>query len=267
MPELVALDDGHGLKPKPTPGKRTPFIPEIGREFYENEFNSAVVAFLDVELRRCGFRTMFTAPGDLDAPLKARVDAANKAKADLFVSVHYNALDGIFDGPGRDPEGLAVFIYPGSNTGRRVGQMVLAELLRLTGQKQYNTGVIERDFLVLSDTNMPAILTENGFMDNKREALLMISPEYQRRVAQAHARGICTYFNRPYVAEAVPVVPTVQQPNENGRPLHPAVAQNIIDSFLSPGWHAAKAAGNQASADWIHYCANELRAAAGLPKQ
>lgn len=269
---LIALDDGHGIN---TAGKRTPFIKSIGRAYRENEFNRAVVGYLDIELKRCGFQTVMTAPGDADAPLKARTDKANRAKADLFVSVHYNAIDGKFDGPGKDPQGVAVYIWPGSTKGRSIGEKVLKELLRLTGQKQYGKGVIEQNFHVLRESNMPAILTESGFMDNEKEALLMITPEYQRIVAEAHARGICAYFGKKYVpapSAAVPVAVVVEKSNgtkteSKGRPLNPDVAESIIKSFLSPGWFAQKAAGNKDSADWIHHMAQELRGAAGLPKQ
>ncbi|OAT82459.1 hypothetical protein A6P54_07860 [Bacillus sp. MKU004] len=66
---LIALDDGHGLG---TSGKRTPYIPSIGRQIRENEFNEKVTLYLKGELERCGFRTLLTAPTDGDTPLKER---------------------------------------------------------------------------------------------------------------------------------------------------------------------------------------------------
>jgi N-acetylmuramoyl-L-alanine amidase len=45
-----------------------------------------------------------------------------------------------------------------------------------------------------------AILIENGFMDNGREALLMINEGYQRECAREQAKGICEYFGVPYCA-------------------------------------------------------------------
>lgn len=77
--KLIALDDGHGMQ---TAGKRTPPIPELGgRVMLENEFNRAVVKFLDVELRRCGFNTLLVAPTDVDTSLKARTDLVNAKKS------------------------------------------------------------------------------------------------------------------------------------------------------------------------------------------
>jgi len=195
--KLIALDDGHGMS---TLGKRTPPIAELGgRVVLENEFNRAVVKFLDVELRRCGFNTLLVAPTDADTSLKARTDLANAKKADAYISIHYNALDGKFDGPDKDPEGLEVFYYPGSTSGKKLAECVYKYLKQGTPQKL--RGVKSADFHVLRETKMPAILSENGFMDNKREAMLMLDINFQKEVAREHAQGICEYFGVKYVPE------------------------------------------------------------------
>ena len=48
---------------------------------------------------------------------------------------------------------------------------------------------------------MPTILSENGFMDNKREALLMIDESFQKEVAKEHVQGICRYFGVTFKEE------------------------------------------------------------------
>jgi N-acetylmuramoyl-L-alanine amidase len=197
MAYLIALDDGHGMQ---TPGKRTPYISEIGRYIPENEFNRAAVRFLDSELRRCGFRTLLVAPTDADTSLKSRTDLANVRRADAYISIHYNAYDSAFNG--YDPEGLSVHVYPGSKGSRKLAECVIKYLAQGTSQK--NRGIQENDFHVLRETNMVAILSENGFMDNKREALLMLDVNFQKEVAVEHAKGICEYFQVPYVAEFIP---------------------------------------------------------------
>lgn len=199
MSKLIALDDGHGIG---TPGKRTPYITEIGRSIQENEFNREVVKLLDIELRRCGFRTLLTAPTDADTPLAERVKRANNAKADLFISIHYNALDGKFDGPGKDPEGLSVHYHPGSKEGLKLAKAILNRLKAGTPQK--NRGTVAQNLYVTKNTHMPAILSENGFMDNKKEALRMRDKAYHKEVAVEHAQGICDYYGKAYVPEAKP---------------------------------------------------------------
>ena len=199
--KLVALGDGHGIG---TAGKETPNIPELGRKVKENEFNRAVVKFLDVDLKRCGFDTLLVAPTDADTSLGDRVNLANTKKADAYVSIHYNAFDGSFGGS--NPEGLSVHIYPNSKEGRKLGTAILNHLK--TGTKQVNRGLKEANFYVLHHTSMPAILSENGFMDNKREALLMLNVDFQKEVAKEHCQGICDYFNIKYVP--VVVIPVVK---------------------------------------------------------
>jgi N-acetylmuramoyl-L-alanine amidase len=208
---LIALDDGHGME---TPGKRTPYIASLGREIKENEFNRAVVKYLDEELRRCGFRTLLVAPTDKDVPLKKRTDLANAKGADAYISIHYNAFDGKFNGPGKDPEGHSIHIYPGSKSGRKLAECILKYLRQGTPQK--NRGIQENNFHVLRETKMPAVLSENGFMDNMREALLMINKQFQKEVAIEHAKGICDYFGVKYVPKATPV----KKPTSTGNKIY-----------------------------------------------
>lgn len=191
----IALDDGHGMN---TPGKRTPYIPELKRQILENEFNRAVVYYLKKELEHNGFKVLLTAPETNDVPLSTRVKRANNAKVDLFVSVHYNAYDSKFNG--NDPEGVEAFIYDWGGTREKVARAVLAELVK--GTKQKNRGIKVAKFYVLKYTTMPAVLLECGFMDNKREALLMIDPDFQKETAADIARGICKHYGVTYKAGA-----------------------------------------------------------------
>lgn len=223
MSKLIALCDGHGML---TAGKRTPYLSELGRFVHENEFNKAVVNYLNVELKRCGFRTLLVAPTDSDTSLKSRVDLANAKKADAYVSIHFNALDGKFDGDGKDPEGLSVHIDPGSTRGRKLAQCILNELVKGTTQK--NRGIVEQHLYVTKWTKMVAVLSENGFMDNKKEALLMLKPSFQKEVAVEHAKGICKYFNEAYVPEKVVVKPKpVAKPN--GKTFYRVVTGSFSD--------------------------------------
>lgn len=197
---LVALCDGHGME---TSGKRTPYIPELGRFIKENEFNRAAVNILKEELERCNIDVLLVAPTDKDTPLSQRVALANSKGANIYVSIHYNAFDGKFDD--NDPEGLSVHIYPGHRS-KQAGKLASCVHKYLKqGTKQVDRGIKENDFYVLRKTSMPAILTENGFMDNKREALLMLDKNFQKEVAQEHAKGICDYFGKSYVPEPKPI--------------------------------------------------------------
>jgi N-acetylmuramoyl-L-alanine amidase len=69
-----------------------------------------------------------------------------------------------------------------------------------TGTPQKNRGIIESNFHMLREAKMPAILSENGFMDNKREAMLMINKAFQNEVAREICQGICNYFGVKYIS-------------------------------------------------------------------
>lgn len=251
---LVALDDGHGME---TAGKRSPFISEIGRAIRENEFNRAVVNLLAEELKRCGFDVLLVAPTDADTPLATRVSRANTAKADIYVSIHYDAFDSKFDG--YDPEGITVFYATNSANGKLLAQCINEFLKRGTLQK--NRGIKTANYYVLKETNMPAILSENGFMDNKREALLMVDPDFQREVAQEHAQGICKYFNVPYVQKTPtkPLKPVIGYSSASlekaiNITLDSAARRKIIvdaavDAGMSPTWRTKLANGEVTDLD------------------
>ncbi|MEK4488020.1 N-acetylmuramoyl-L-alanine amidase [Psychrobacillus sp. FSL H8-0484] len=189
---LIALDDGHGMN---TGGKRTPIIPELGKYIPENEFNKAVVSFMDRYLREIGFRTLLVAPTDSDTSLKARTDLANSKKADVYLSIHYDAVSDIWG----KVEGHSIFVYPGhlNEKSGKLGECIAEFLKQGTAQKW--RGIKEHNFHVLRETNMPAILSENGFMNNPREARLMIEPVFQKEVAIEHVKGVCKYLGVAFV--------------------------------------------------------------------
>jgi N-acetylmuramoyl-L-alanine amidase len=187
MSYLIAIDDGHGSQ---TSGKRTPNIAGIG-VIKENTFNSAVANLLNIELKRCGFRTLLVAPTDYDTPLGTRTALANRNKANAYVSIHYNAGGG---------EGVETYHYPGSTNGKKLATLVHKYVRE--GTKQKDRGVKSANFQVLRETRMPACLVEYGFMDDpsRTEAKRMIDPKFQLECAIETAKGICEYFGVKYIA-------------------------------------------------------------------
>lgn len=186
---LIAIDDGHGME---TAGKRSP-----DGLLRENMFNRAVAALLDGHLRRCGFKALLVAPGDNDVPLSTRTAAANKAKADLYVSIHANAFRAVWNGA----RGIETFHFPGSTAGKKAAEILHRHLL--TGTKLPNRGVKSANFHVLRETDMPAVLVECGFMTNPEEAALLMSGAYQAECAEELARGICELYGVAYVRESL----------------------------------------------------------------
>ncbi|WP_313132661.1 N-acetylmuramoyl-L-alanine amidase family protein [Anaerocolumna sp.] len=208
---LIAVDSGHGME---TAGKRTPPMPEQwfnkkkGEVIHEKEFNKPTAEYLIEDLTRCGFDTINVSSGTKDIPLNDRYTAANNAKADLFISKHYNAKDGKWG----TQNGIETIIsqYASANS-KKLAELVQAELVK--EHKRTNRGVktdiaqSKMNIAVLRYTNMPAILTESGFMDNLEEAKTMLDPCFQKADAEATCRGICKYLGVEYVPEAEDYIP------------------------------------------------------------
>ena len=54
----------------------------------------------------------------------------------------------------------------------------------------------EAQFAVLAKTKCAAILTENGFMDNKADVAYLLSPEGKRAVVMSHVEAVVKYVNK-----------------------------------------------------------------------
>lgn len=183
--KTIAIDNGHGYN---TPGKRTPPFPNTGQVIREWEFNHPTARKLKELLEQEGYKVIMVSDTIEDTPLNVRTKRANDAKADLYISIHYNALNSIWGSHG----GIETFHHPNSANGKKLADLVQFELIKSTGLR--NRGVKSSNFQVLRETNMPSILVEAGFMDNLEEAKLMLDVEYQTKVAKAIVRGINSYF-------------------------------------------------------------------------
>jgi N-acetylmuramoyl-L-alanine amidase len=211
---LIAVDSGHGMQ---TAGKRTPLIPDAwfgkkkGSVIHEKEFNKPAAEYLMVALSRCGFNTINVSPGTVDVSLKDRYTTANNAKADLFVSKHYNASTGKWG----SQNGIETIVSQyASDKSKKLAELVQAELVKAHGRNDrgVKTDINQSgiNIAVLRYTNMPAILTESGFMDNLEEAKTMLDPEFQKADAEATCRGICTFLGVDYVLEKEEVIYRLQ---------------------------------------------------------
>lgn len=189
----VAIDDGHGMD---TAGKRTPLFSD-GTFMKENEFNRAVAEKLAVHLKRCGMKVIFTAPEIEDVPLSTRSYRANTAQANILVSIHANALTGEWGAQ----KGIETYVYKKGGQAEILAKCVHKRLME--GTPFYDRGIKEANFHMLRETYMPAILVECGFMDNIKEALLLMSGAYRDECAEEIAKGICDYSGIKYIPEEI----------------------------------------------------------------
>lgn len=193
MSKIIAVDDGHGTN---TSGKRTP------AGYKENEFNHYTKEFLIDELKRNNFKIVDCSPSRSDNSLEDRVKRERNGKADIFISIHFNAMGSKWQDKASGIETYYHGVGGVKGNGYKLAKLVHAELLKGTKLKDRGVksdGVLYNNGLyVLRETKSPAILVECGFMDNKKEAELMKSTSYRKECSQEIAKGICKYFGVAY---------------------------------------------------------------------
>jgi N-acetylmuramoyl-L-alanine amidase len=188
---------------------------------------------LDVALRlgkllhdRLGAEVVYTRDDDTFVPLETRTAIANKAQADLFISVHANSSSDVsvkgvevyYLNFTSDPEAMTVAGRENAVSTESVHELsdlvkkialkdkideskelaadVDASLyagLRKGNPELRNRGVKKAPFVVLIGANMPSILAEISFVTNPDTAEKLETPEYRERVAESLYKGIAVY--------------------------------------------------------------------------
>jgi N-acetylmuramoyl-L-alanine amidase len=123
----------------------------------EDKLTLAVGEIVISNLKSAGHTVVECKPNkanDTNDSLRQRVEKANNSNVDLFVSIHFNAIN-------RKANGSEVYAL--SKTGNEVADRVLKEIVAL-GFK--NRGVKSANFFVLTNTKMPSILIECCFCDS-----------------------------------------------------------------------------------------------------
>lgn len=193
---IIALDAGHGGYDSgavsPIDGTKEKFM--------------ALKTTLKLEkaLKAKGYKVYLIRDKDYYVDLYERAYRVNEKKADLFISIHYNAM-------GRkksDISGIETLFYPSDkmekidenfrvgipNRGnRQFARTMQNELIRFTNAK--NRGIVERPKLIVTrEVSMPAVLVECGFLDNEAELNKMKTESYQQKLVNAMVSGVEKYL-------------------------------------------------------------------------
>jgi len=190
----ILIDNGHGAD---TMGKRSP----DGR-LLEYKYAREVARAVVTQLKAHGYNASLLVVEDNDVTIRERVRRVNAACKKvgatnvLLVSVHCNAAGS--DGKWHDARGWQACVSLNAS----VRSMKLAECLADAALKyglklrkptptqkwwQQNIGICR-------DTNCPAVLTENLFMDNKDDVAYLLTKEGKQAVVNVHVRGIMDYI-------------------------------------------------------------------------
>lgn len=213
----IVIDPGHGGK---AVGTHTP------GGLLEKDLNLDLALRLRRLLQQAAFEVRMTRDRDEAVSLEERARFANTSDADIFVSIHVNwianrqvrGVETYYLGPTDDPfvtqlaatenrgSGLSladlrplldeIYLDVRSDESRHLAQAVQQALYRSLRQANPDLddrGVKTAPFIVLAETEMPAILAEVSCLSNRREANLLARPLYRQHIAEALFSGIRAY--------------------------------------------------------------------------
>ncbi len=220
---LIVIDAGHGGKDAGAVGYR---------KYREKVIVWQIAQKVKSELVKMGFEVYLTRKSDTYLALPKRTSIANDKNADIFVSIHANAvpkssgvnnhhgIETYFLSPARNERSKKVAALENSEEMSNMNfygkenflniinrQKILASNklaidiqkgMLSTLRQEYDDvrdgGVREGPFWVLVGAQMPAVLVEVGFVTHPKEATRLVNSHYQSKLAYGVAAGIKHYF-------------------------------------------------------------------------
>jgi len=184
---LVVLDAGHGGSDE---GAKV-------QTFMEKNLTLMTSLLVKKHLVEKGYRVVLTRSRDTVLSLPERVAIAQRAKADLLISIHYNAA------LNKEAKGIEVFYYNAgepwrAQASKRLAQAILQDLIGATAA--ISRGVKIGNHHLTRESSMPAVLVEGGFITNAEERSQLRNAAYREKIAQAIASGIDKYLVSIYTA-------------------------------------------------------------------
>ncbi|MBU6140216.1 MAG: N-acetylmuramoyl-L-alanine amidase [Proteobacteria bacterium] len=222
----IVIDAGHGGKDPGTIG--------IFARTKEKDLTLAYAKELGKHLVNTkNYKVYLTRDTDTFLPLKTRVEKARKKKADLFISLHVNAIDDhnvsgfsiytlsekssdkqaellaqkenradILNGVnfnGASPDILKTLIdmsqRESKNSSSRFANTVILSVRKSEIDILQNTHRFA-GFAVLTAPDMSSVLIELGYLSNKEEEKLLNSLSYKRKVAASLVKAIDEFFTK-----------------------------------------------------------------------
>lgn len=196
----VLLDNGHGAE---TPGKRSPKLPD-GRQLREYQWTREVVQRIATMLEAEGIPHTILVPELWDVTLEERCRRANTIAKSLdmptvFLSIHCNAAG---NGGWKEAYGWSAFTSRGTTKADKLADClyeaaaeVFAKGTRLRKDMSDGDADQEAGFYILKHTSMPAVLTENFFMDCRKECEWLLTDEAKDLCAKVQVEGVKKYMS------------------------------------------------------------------------
>ena len=170
----IVLDAGHGGSD----------YGAIREGVNEKDLTLDITQRVEAILRSKGYKIALTRNDDTYLSLEERVEFAEGATPELFVSIHVNSS------VSSDPNGIETHYYHDYSKS-------LAEVIHKHMTKEINAkdrGLFKSKFYVINHTTVPAVLCEVGFLSNDAERNELITDSRKQKTAKAIADGIIEYL-------------------------------------------------------------------------
>lgn len=192
----------------------------------ERDLNEKVSKFMN-EYLRANYECETKVDPVTNNSLSAVANAANTWDADLFVSIHFNAGGG---------DGYEALVYSEKN--RALGA-IFEKYVKDIGQN--SRGVKLRPGLaVLKLTDMPAVLNEGAFVDNKKDIQDWNEDHELKKLGEAYAKAAAEYLNLPKKNAVKNVATTEKVPEKHSvtnkfEPYVVRVTASVLNVRKGPG--------------------------------
>ena len=213
----IVIDPGHGGH---DPGAQTRGLNEADLVL------DVALRLQQLLLKASGFEVVLTRDTDVFIPLEERTAIANRAGADLFLSIHANAsrnakargVETYFLNFASNPDAEAVAARENSASGQTMHnlpdivraitlnnkldesrdfatlvQRAMIDKLGASNKQIRDLGVRQAPFVVLIGAGMPSILAEISFLTHQQEGKLLKTPAYRQKIAEALFAGVQEY--------------------------------------------------------------------------
>jgi len=183
--KIIVIDAGHGGW---DPGMVSGKVEEKG-------INLCIATKLQVFLEQGGATVIITRLDDSDlaknkaGDMHARRLIANTSNADIFVSIHQNSYHSA------SVKGFQAFYFNESDNSKKLATCIQDSLKEFVNPYNKLSARANKNYFVLKQTEMPAVLVECGFLTNYNERNMLTTAEYQEKIAWGIYLGIVNYFN------------------------------------------------------------------------
>lgn len=187
---VIVIDAGHGGIDAGVLGVNT--------RVKESDINLAIAKLLKGYFSEAGFTAVMTRStngglygmptnGFKTRDMQKRKQIIKDCNADMVISVHQNSY------PLKSRRGGQTFYDKNSQTGKLLAESIQKSLNEME-ECVRKSNALTGDYFMLKCTESPSVIVECGFLTNGEDEKLLITPEYQKKIAYAIFKGAVSFY-------------------------------------------------------------------------